>query len=75
MIMTAATAFCDDRPHQDQALAPNTKDCTTACAALPAPAAPTLSSVTARTTSLTIGVAAPFTSIEPEIATPLPKGV
>ena len=73
MMTTAGSGHCDEQQDQDQAPAQKQMDCMAACTALPAPAAPALTPALKPTAPRMIDVAAPFTGIEPEIATPPPK--
>ena len=73
MMTTAGAGHCDEQQDPDQAPAQHQMDCTAACAAIAAPAAPVVAPTFKPTAPRTIGVAAPFTGIEPEIATPPPK--
>lgn len=73
MMMMADPGHCDERQDQDEAPARQQMDCTAACTALPATNEPDPAPVLKPTAPRLIGVAARFTGIEPEIATPPPK--
>jgi hypothetical protein len=64
---------CNEQPTKEKTPAPSKMDCTAMCTALPA-ADSLLPAETIRPLALlTAAIAAPFTGIEPEIATPPPR--
>lgn len=70
--MTMGAGHCDEHPVKDKA--PSSKmDCTATCTALPAADAWVPLSVLKPTAPRTLAIAAPFSGIEPEIATPPPR--
>lgn len=68
----ASMGHCDGQPEQDEAPA-SKMDCTAMCTALPAADAPSPAPALKPMAARTMALAAPFTGIEPEIATPPPK--
>jgi hypothetical protein len=70
--MAIGAGHCDEQPEQDKTPAAK-MDCTATCAALPGAEVwvplPVLKPMASRTVALT----APFSGIEPEIATPPPR--
>ena len=73
MMTAAGSGHSNERQDQNQAPAQQQMDCTASCTALPVAAAPVVAPALKPTGPRTIGVAAPFTGIEPETATPPPK--
>jgi hypothetical protein len=71
----AVSGHCDGQQDPDKAPAQKQMNCTAACTALPAPSAPVLPPALKPTARRMSGVDTIFTGIEPEIATPPPKGV
>lgn len=70
----AGPSHCDEQQDPDMAPAQKPIDCTAACTALPAPSAPVLAPALKPTAARMTGAVTIFTGIEPEIATPPPKG-
>lgn len=74
-MMRAGSGHCEEEQDRHEAPAQKQMDCTAACTALPAPATAALTPALEPAAARTIGVEAIFASIEPEIATPPPKGI
>lgn len=69
----AQAGHCSEQPDEDKAPAPELMDCTAACTALPASAAPLLATPMKPQAPRAIAAAVPFAGIILEIATPPPR--
>ena len=68
----APAGHCDEQPVQDEA--PQSKmDCTAMCTAIPAADVPTSAPALQPKAPRTMAISAPFSGVEPEIATPPPR--
>ena len=70
--MAMGGGHCDEQPDQGK-VPPAKMDCTAMCTALPAADTWVPLSVLKPTAPRTLAIAAPFSGIEPEIATPPPR--
>ena len=70
--MATGAGHCDEQPDKDKVPAAK-MDCTAMCTALPAADTWVPLSVLEPTAPRTLAIAAPFSGIEPEIATPPPR--
>jgi hypothetical protein len=70
--MAMGTGHCDEQPNKDKVPAAK-MDCTAMCSALPAADTWVPLSVLKPSAPRTLAIAAPFSGIEPEIATPPPR--
>jgi len=64
---------CNEQPAKEKAPGPSNMDCTAMCTALPAADSPLPAETMRPVALLTAAIAARFTGIEPEIATPPPR--
>ena len=64
---------CGEEQGGDEAPAPAKMDCTAACTALPASSTPMPEPAIKPKAPRTVSITAPFSGIEPEIATPPPR--